>query len=304
MDIGSFWRAFLRDTHRPQDTAYYDCFHFTDDERLADELLALVLDGRKRATSSNLAVYRHEGEPLPKPGSLSVVTNWANEPRCVIQTQAVTLIRFGDMTYDICRREGEDDALESWRRDHALVFTMECAELGIPFTEDTTVVFEDFCPVYWLLGDGARCAVRLTDGGDGELGTLCAALDAELDKRYGAPQRRYDALNRLDELAHALVLSLNGKPVACGGLKPHGADALELKRVYVSGDYRGRGLAKLVVRELEAQARLSGASRLLLETGMGQPEAIGLYEQLGYERVPAFAPYGDSPNSICMQKVL
>lgn len=92
--------------------------------------------------------YEIEGKRLPEVGDLSIVTNWEGEPRCVIETVAVTIMLFSDMTYDICKREGEDDSLESWRTGHARFFRDEGNKLGYEFSNDMPVVFEDFEVVY------------------------------------------------------------------------------------------------------------------------------------------------------------
>jgi uncharacterized protein YhfF len=146
MKTEEFWSEFLKKTNRPDTTACFESFHFTNDERLANELLKLVLSGKKRATSSSLLCYA-EGEQ-PKPGSLSIVTDWNGAPHCVIETKAVQVIRFCDMTFEICSREGEDECLETWKAGHRRFFTLDAEELGYEFTEDMPVVFEDFEVVY------------------------------------------------------------------------------------------------------------------------------------------------------------
>ena len=144
MTTESFWAAFLAETGLPADTRYESCFHFELTEKWANALLALVLSGQKRATCSSLRSYEIEGEPLPQPGALHIVTDWAGEPRCVIRTTGVTVLPFRDVTYDVCRREGEDDCLESWQANHRRFFTAEGQEMGYTFREDMPVVFEDF----------------------------------------------------------------------------------------------------------------------------------------------------------------
>lgn len=69
-------------------------------------------------------------------------------PRCVIETISVTIIPFSDITYDICKREGEDDTLESWRAGHINFFKEEGKKLGYEFKNDMPVIFEDFEVVY------------------------------------------------------------------------------------------------------------------------------------------------------------
>jgi uncharacterized protein YhfF len=146
--INVFWKEFLRETSRYETTNYLEAFHFELTEKWANELLRLVLIGQKKATASSLWVYEIEGERVPEVGDLSIVTDWEGVPRCVIETTAVTIIPFSDITYDICKREGEDDTLESWRSGHIHFFKEEGNELGYEFRDDMPVAFEDFEVVY------------------------------------------------------------------------------------------------------------------------------------------------------------
>lgn len=146
--IDIFWKDFLIKTNRCETTKYLDVFHFELTEKWANELLRLVLIGQKKATASSLWSYEIEGERVPKVGDLSIVTDWEGVPRCVIETSAVTIIPFLEITYDICKREGEDDTLESWRAGHRRFFKGEGKELGYEFSNDMPVIFEDFEVVY------------------------------------------------------------------------------------------------------------------------------------------------------------
>lgn len=102
-----------------------------------------------------------------------------------------------------------------------------------------------------------------------------------------------------------LVGYVDGSAVACGGWRARGGpedpslqpgDA-EVKRMYVTGAHRGRGHARAVLAELERTAAAAGRRRLVLETGTLQPEAIMLYTSAGYEPIPPFGAYRDSPHS-------
>lgn len=148
MKTEQFWEDFLQLKGLPENTPLYDTFHFDMNEQSANELLALVLAGQKRATASSVAAFGAQGMRLPQAGDYSIVTDWAGTPRCVIQTTAVTILPFCEMTFEICSREGEDDTLESWQRGHRRFFQQEGAELGYEFTEDMPVVFEDFAVVH------------------------------------------------------------------------------------------------------------------------------------------------------------
>lgn len=146
--IEDFWQEFLQNTGRPMDTSYLEAFYFGHDEPLAQELLSLVLNGKKRATASSLLAFEATNMDVPKAGTLSIVTDFSGMPWCVIETTAVTVIPFQDMSFDICVREGEDECLETWVIGHKKFFTEEGKLLGYTFSEDMLVVFEDFEVVY------------------------------------------------------------------------------------------------------------------------------------------------------------
>lgn len=146
--IDLFWNTFLKETNRNEATKYLEVFHFELTEKWANELLRLVLIGQKRATASSLWKYEIEGGGMPQVGDLSIVTDLEGIPRCVIETTAITIIPFSDITYDICKREGEDDTLESWVKGHTHFFTEDGKQSGYEFSYDMPVVFEDFGVVY------------------------------------------------------------------------------------------------------------------------------------------------------------
>lgn len=148
MTIEEFWLDFLKKTGKDPKTPYLESFHFDLNEKSANELLELVLSGGKRATSSSFLAYERENCRVPQVGDFSIVTDWDNNPRCVIETTAVTIYKFKEITFDICKREGEDECLETWQRGHALYFTQDGEALGYEFSEDMPVVFEDFEVVY------------------------------------------------------------------------------------------------------------------------------------------------------------
>jgi len=146
--IKEYWNQFLENTGRDKNLRYINAFSFGANEIIANELASLVLSGKKKATSSSFLCYQVEEEPIPAVGNLSIVTDWDKNPICVIEVTAVNIIPFKDITYDICKREGEDENLESWRENHIKFFTLDAREAGFEFTWDMLVVFEDFKVVY------------------------------------------------------------------------------------------------------------------------------------------------------------
>lgn len=146
--VNDFWRRFLQATGRHESENYSSVFHFELTEYWSNELLRLVLEGKKKATCSSLESFRIEGEELPREGNLSIITDWDGDPRCVIETTKITILPFKDMTFDICKREGEDECLETWVEGHTRFFSKESKELGYEFHPDMPVVFEDFQVIY------------------------------------------------------------------------------------------------------------------------------------------------------------
>jgi GNAT superfamily N-acetyltransferase len=98
---------------------------------------------------------------------------------------------------------------------------------------------------------------------------------------------------------------LNGVAVACGAVRRVDATTAELKRMYVAPPVRGLGFGRALVEALEAEARLLGVIRVVLETGTRLAPAIRLYEGMGYARIPLFGEYLSSPDtSLCFGKSL
>ncbi|SFR12863.1 Acetyltransferase (GNAT) family protein [Lentzea waywayandensis] len=107
-------------------------------------------------------------------------------------------------------------------------------------------------------------------------------------------------------LGYFVIGYLDGVPVACGGWRVNDEldGAAEIKRMYVVDSARGKGLSRLVLAHLETTAREAGLRRMVLETGLRQPEAIALYTSSGYERIDNFGVYRDHPESRCFGKSL
>lgn len=110
------------------------------------------------------------------------------------------------------------------------------------------------------------------------------------------------------DVIEVTLLMLDGdRPVATGALR-RSIDLpdteWEVKRVYVADAYRGRGLSKTLMLDLQARAVASGAITMVLETGGLQDAAHALYESLGYDRCDVFTPYGFFPGERYYRKVL
>lgn len=101
---------------------------------------------------------------------------------------------------------------------------------------------------------------------------------------------------------------LGDELVGCGGVKHHapGDEPAygEIKRLFVQDSARGRGAAKQLMARLEAELTARGVQLARLETGIHQPEALGLYRRLGYVERGPFGAYSLDPLSVFMEKRL
>lgn len=127
----------------------------------------------------------------------------------------------------------------------------------------------------------------------------------ELDLRYGNDDHEPGSAPSAQDIAVFLVArDEQGTAMACGGLRLLGPDEAEIKRMYVEPSARGSGVAALVLRRLEEEARGRNVHRLVLETGTLQPEAIRFYQREGYRPIAAFGPYVGAEQSLCFGRAL
>jgi len=141
-------------------------------------------------------------------------------------------------------------------------------------------------------------------------------MDAEMTVRYsnpGAPPEPAEitarrnaslAVDPADVRATVLVLDADGTPLAHAALRELHGD-WEVKRVIVSEAARGRGVGRTLMARLEDLAREAGVPRLILQTGNRQPDAVALYEKIGYTPIPIYEPYIETiPFSLCYEKAI
>ena len=131
----------------PEDDVVVECFG--DSPALADELLAYVVDGPKRATAGLVAGYAAEGEPLPRIGSHWVACDGSGTPRVVLRCLELRLGPLHSVDEQFAWDEGEGDrTLESWLEGRRRYFARECGRIGIEFSDEVQVCFERFRVVW------------------------------------------------------------------------------------------------------------------------------------------------------------
>jgi GNAT superfamily N-acetyltransferase len=134
---------------------------------------------------------------------------------------------------------------------------------------------------------------------------LIGEVQQEYVVRYGAPDTTPVEPTEFAPPDGRFVIGyVDTVAAAMGGVRRLDGDTAEIKRMYVAPEFRGRGFSRVVLAHLESLARELGATRVLLETGQKQPEAMRLYETSGYDVVPGFGHYRCEPDSVSYGKTL
>lgn len=146
--------------------------------------------------------------------------------------------------------------------------------------------------------------LRRTDGQDPAFRQFVRDLDLEFAGRYPHLMAKMSPVHRIENIGTVLVAYLSDAAVGCGCFKLIDEHTIEIKRMYVKPVHRSHGIAARILNALENWGRESGRSRVQLETGILQPDAIRLYEKCGYVRIDNYEPYTEVSESICMEKRL
>ncbi|RZK87171.1 MAG: GNAT family N-acetyltransferase, partial [Pedobacter sp.] len=136
-----------------------------------------------------------------------------------------------------------------------------------------------------------------TDSENADFKQLVVLLDKDLAIRDGEEHSFYDQFNKIDSIKEVTVAYQKEIAVGCGAIKPFSKSAVEVKRMFIHPDYRKKGFAARVLDELEHWAADLGYSACVLETGKKQPEAIALYQKMGYHITENYGQYIGVDNS-------
>ena len=150
-EIRAFWQSYL-DTlppDAPEHAQSYIADSFGDSPELADELIALVLAGKKTATCSSLWEWESDGDPLPHVGLMTIFTDGAGRPRCIAQTVEMRVLPMNHVDAAFAHDEGEGDlSREYWRAEHWRYFSRSLVRIGREPAEDMPLVCERFRVIY------------------------------------------------------------------------------------------------------------------------------------------------------------
>jgi GNAT superfamily N-acetyltransferase len=131
--------------------------------------------------------------------------------------------------------------------------------------------------------------VEIRHGEDPDALALVAAMEDEVVSRYGPVRSERTSLLEASELSPPtgafVLLTLDGRAVAGGGVRRLEPGVGEIKRMYVLPEVRGRGLGRALLEAIEAAAAGLGLERLRLDTADELEAALGLYRTAGYRPI-------------------
>jgi GNAT superfamily N-acetyltransferase len=146
--------------------------------------------------------------------------------------------------------------------------------------------------------------IKRTTANDAHFQFLVKNLDHELWNELKEDQATYDQYNVVVDIPTAVVAYSNEEPVACGCFKQFNEETVEIKRMFVQKNHRGKGLSKQILFELEQWAKEKNYRFSVLETSIHFTTARKLYTGNGYEITPNYGQYAGLPESVCMRKRL
>lgn len=145
---------------------------------------------------------------------------------------------------------------------------------------------------------------KRTNSNDTDFITLVAELNKDLAVRNGESNDFFMQFNNIDLINHVVLIYENEVAVGCGAMKEYNSTSMEIKRMFVPIKNRKRGIAQMVLNELQTWAKELNYKTCVLETGDKMPEAIGLYKKSGFVITPNYGPYAGVESSICFEKHL
>lgn len=149
-----------------------------------------------------------------------------------------------------------------------------------------------------------KIRIERTNSENSDFIKLVNKLNAYLKIMDGDEHQFYMQFNNIDTLKNVVVIYANNTPAACGAFRSYNDDTTEIKRMYVSNEFRRMGLAQKVLAELENWSKELGYTNCMLETGKRMTNAVAFYVKNGYESTPNYGQYKHKGDSVCFEKQL
>ena len=141
-----------------------------------------------------------------------------------------------------------------------------------------------------------------TDGNDQDFQRFYLKTEEYYSQIVGGKKNRtgFIPYNLSESISNVLIAYADGKAVGCAGLKRYSGQDVEIKRVWVEPEWRGKHIATALMDQIEDKARQMGFNRAILQTRPIMPGAVGLYESRGYILIENYPPYDKLDGAICM----
>lgn len=145
---------------------------------------------------------------------------------------------------------------------------------------------------------------RWTDGNDEDFRRFYSKTEDYYSSLVGGIQNRqaFVPYNLSQAITDVIIAEAEGRAAGCAGLKEYSAEDVEIKRVWVEPEFRGRHIAEEMINRLEEKAKEQGFRRLILQTRPAMKGAVGLYEKLGYRKIENYPPYDRLDGAVCYAK--
>ncbi|MGJ1387013.1 GNAT family N-acetyltransferase [Sphingobacterium spiritivorum] len=144
--------------------------------------------------------------------------------------------------------------------------------------------------------------IKRTDSDSLDFQKLVLELDKDLAIKNGETNSFFAQYNKIDLIRHVVVAYEANRAVGCGAIKEYRNGIMEVKRMFVPIEMRGKGIAGKILTELQIWAKELGYSKCILETGDKMIEAIGLYKKHHFKIIPNYGQYANIESSVCFEK--
>src|ERR1035437_3236458 len=141
--------------------------------------------------------------------------------------------------------------------------------------------------------------LKRTTGDELDFRNLVIQLDQYLKIANGDKHFFYAQFNKIVKIKNVVICYSDNSAVGCGSFKEFDRKTVEIKRMFVHPEFRRKGIANNILKELELWAAEINYSECILETTENQHQAITLYIKLGYSIVPNYGQYKNVESSIC-----
>ncbi len=146
--------------------------------------------------------------------------------------------------------------------------------------------------------------LKRTNAENKDFQVLVQLLDMHLKIKDGDEHLFFAQFNKIDMIKYVIVAYEHEIAIGCGAIKEYADKIMEIKRMFVTTEKRGNGVASSILQELEKWACELGMEKCILETGKRQTEAIQLYKKNNYNITANFGQYENIESSVCFEKEL